>query len=85
MNWIWCLFVVSGSNPLQDTQYSFIFENRHGHGILNQALFAFVWGYMGGVSGLAGHELMHKRELTNKVIGFVPFTKIMYSHFILEH
>ena len=35
LNWIWCLFVVSGSNPLQGTQYSFIFENKHGHGIMN--------------------------------------------------
>ena len=86
LNWIWCLFIVSGKNPLEDTYYgSFIFENRHGDSVWNWVVFAFVWGYMAGLSGLAGHELIHKRESYNKAIGAVPFTKIFYTHFVLEH
>ena len=85
LNWLWCLFLVSGKNPLADTRYSFVFENRHGEGFLNWVVFTFVWGYMAGLSGLAGHELIHKRESVNKVTGVLPFTKILYSHFFLEH
>ena len=40
---------------------------------------------MAGLSGLAGHELIHKRESYNKAIGAIPFTKILYTHFVLEH
>ena len=85
LNWLWCLFLVSDKNPLSDTPYSFIFENHHGQSFLNWLVFTFVWGYMAGLAGLAGHELIHKREVYNKVIGIIPFTKILYSHFFLEH
>lgn len=49
------------------------------------ALFTFVWGYMAGVNGLAGHELIHRKESLNKALGMFTFTKVMYSHFLLEH
>ena len=48
-------------------------------------VFIFVWGYMAGLNGLAGHELIHKREPYNKTIGMLTYTKILYSHFFLEH
>ena len=48
-------------------------------------LFTFVWGYMAGVTGLAGHELIHKRAPIHKYFGTYTFSKIMYSHFLLEH
>lgn len=40
---------------------------------------------MAGVNGLAGHELIHRREAYNKVIGTFTFSKVLYSHFLLEH
>jgi alkane 1-monooxygenase len=40
---------------------------------------------MAGVNGLAGHELIHRKEAYNKVIGTFTFTKVLYSHFLLEH
>lgn len=85
LNWLWCLCLVGGVNPLSGSQYAWIFENRHGDGVLNWIVFTFVWGYMAGLNGLAGHELIHKREVVNKAIGMLPFTKMFYSHFILEH
>ena len=85
LNWLWCLFVVGEVNPLRDTPYAFVFENKHGHSILNQLVFTFVWGYMAGLSGLAGHELIHKRESLNKAVGLLTYSKIFYSHFYLEH
>lgn len=85
LNWIWCLCIVAEKNPAEGTALSFVFENRHGDGILNWAIFTFVWGYMAGLAGLAGHELIHKREPFNKMVGIIPFTKILYMHFYLEH
>mmetsp|Transcript_11372 Transcript_11372/g.15290 ORF Transcript_11372/g.15290 Transcript_11372/m.15290 type:complete len:216 (-) Transcript_11372:668-1315(-) len=85
LNWLWCMCVVAGANPLAQTALSFIFESKHGDSFWNQVVFTFVWGYMAGLNGLAGHELIHKREPHNKTIGLSTFTKILYSHFYLEH
>ena len=85
LNWMWCLCIVSEINPLRDTAYGFLFENRHGHSLFNWLVFTFVWGYMAGINGLAGHELIHRRDPFNKLIGMFAFTKILYSHFLLEH
>lgn len=40
---------------------------------------------MAGINGLAGHELIHKRNSIDKSIGMSTYTKILYSHFLLEH
>ena len=85
LNWLWCLCVVSGTNPFAGTTIGCFFENRHGHGLGNAMVFVFVWGYMSGLCGLAGHELIHKRDAFNKSIGTLTFTKMLYSHFLLEH
>jgi alkane 1-monooxygenase len=47
--------------------------------------FVFIWGYMAGISGLAGHELIHKKGIFHKFVGTFTFTKILYSHFSIEH
>jgi alkane 1-monooxygenase len=44
-----------------------------------------VFGYLSGLSAIAGHELMHKKETHNKVIGTWTYTKFMYTHFLDEH
>lgn len=62
LTWIWCLCVISGGNPLRDTPYAAIFENKFAESWPRTLLFVFVWGYMAGVNGLAGHELIHKRS-----------------------
>lgn len=88
VNWIWCLFIVAGINPFgseETTALGFLFKNRHGESNWNLMVFIFVWGYMAGLNGLAGHELIHKREPYNKTIGMLTYTKILYSHFFLEH
>jgi hypothetical protein len=85
LTWIWCLCLVSDQNPFANTEYGFLFENKHGHSWVNWFVFTFVWGYMGGVNGLAGHELIHKKDPVNKLIGMFTYTKILYSHFLVEH
>ena len=85
LNWLWCLCIVGEINPLRDTYFDYLFENKHGHSLFNWMVFTFVWGYMAGVNGLAGHELIHKRDPFNKFLGMFTYTKVFYSHFLLEH
>jgi hypothetical protein len=40
-----------------------------------------MWGYMGGVNGLVGHELIHKNHMFHKIMGIFTFMKITYAHF----
>lgn len=85
VTWLWCLCVVSGRNLFSDTEYGWMFESRHGNTVASWFVFTFVWGYMAGVNGLAGHELIHKKDTSHKMFGMFTYTKILYSHFFLEH
>lgn len=81
--WVWCLCVVSGVYP--SWLPSALFEDKISKTIGGWLLFTFVWGYMAGVNGLAGHELIHKHQAYNKGLGMFTYSKILYSHFLLEH
>jgi alkane 1-monooxygenase len=85
LTWFWCLCLVGGVNPLAGTSMDFLFEFKHKHSVGSWFVFTFVWGYMGGVNGLAGHELIHKKDPFNKMLGMFTFSKMLYSHFLLEH
>lgn len=83
LTWLWCLCVVSGVYPsfLPDVW----FKDRISQSWGGWAAFTFVFGYMSGVNGLAGHELIHKRNDLDKFVGMTTYMKICYSHFFLEH
>jgi Fatty acid desaturase len=85
LTWIWGLCVVSGVYPNWMYNADEIFRDRICESLAGFWLFIFVWGYMAGVNCLAGHELIHRREPYNKAIGMFTFTKVLYSHFLLEH
>lgn len=44
-----------------------------------------VIAFFSAVAGVSGHELLHHKELHNKIIGTWPFTRIMCSTFLDEH
>lgn len=83
LTWIWCLCVVSGVHP--SFLPTSIFEDKLTQTFGGYMLFVYVWGYMAGVNGLAGHELIHRKESYDKAIGMFTFSKIYYSHFLMEH
>lgn len=83
LSWIWCLCVVGGVTP--SFLPAFLFKDKISNTIGGWILFTFVWGYMAGVNGLAGHELIHKRSAFDKGLGMFTYSKILYSHFLLEH
>jgi alkane 1-monooxygenase len=47
--------------------------------------FSAHWGFFAGHNGIVGHELLHKKELMNKISGTWAYTKFLYSHFLDEH
>ena len=83
LSWVWCLCVVSGVYP--SFLPAWMFEDKITQTLGGWILFTFSWGYMAGVDGLAGHELIHKRHAFDKGLGMMTYTKILYSHFLLEH
>lgn len=83
LTWLWSLCVISGIHP--SFMPASLFEDKISKSFGGYILFVFVWGYMAGVNGLAGHELIHRKEAFNKGLGMFTFSKIFYSHFLLEH
>ena len=47
--------------------------------------FTFFWGFFTGLNAICGHELLHKRELINKICGNWGYAKFMYSHYLDDH
>lgn len=82
MTWLWCLAVVSGVYPEWAKPFC---QDKITQTLGGYILFTFVWGYTAGVNGLAGHELIHHKSTFDKGLGMLTYTKIFYSHFLLEH
>ena len=80
LTWIWALIVVSDEvNP------DFFWFKLKPRTTGQYLLFTFQWGYFCGLNAVGGHELLHKKETYNKVLGTWSYTKFMYSHFLDEH
>jgi hypothetical protein len=41
--------------------------------------------FFGAINAVVGHELIHHKEMHNKIIGTWSATKFMYSQFLDEH
>jgi alkane 1-monooxygenase len=48
-------------------------------------VFTAIFGFFTGLNTIAGHELLHRKELHNKIIGTFAYTKFFYTHFLDEH
>ena len=66
-----------------DIQYAW-FQNKP-QGWSEYMQFTFCFGFFAGMNGIVGHELVHKKEMVNKILGNWGYTKFLYSHFIDEH
>jgi alkane 1-monooxygenase len=82
LTWVWCLCVISGVYPEWAAPFC---QDKISMTFGGYFCFVFVWGYCAGVNGLAGHELIHRKSAFDKGLGMLTYTKIMYSHFLLEH
>ena len=48
-------------------------------------MFILISGFFSGVSGTAGHELVHEKSAFNKFVGNWTYIIGMYTHFWDEH
>lgn len=81
VNWAWCLIVCSDIVEIDHPW----FHNAKPTTSWKYFQFVFQWSYFTGISAVGGHELIHKREWYNKIIGTWQYYKFFYSHLILEH
>lgn len=80
ITWIWQLIVVS--DVVDINMYWFQLKpETYGQ----YFMFSLSFGYFAGLNAVGGHELLHKREMINKISGTWAYTKFMYSHFLDEH
>ena len=43
------------------------------------------YSFFTGLTSTAGHELVHRREFYQKILGSIPYCTFYYSHFCTEH
>ena len=47
--------------------------------------FAILTANASALNIVVGHELLHRRQLVHKVSGTLVYSKMLYSHFYIEH
>jgi alkane 1-monooxygenase len=52
---------------------------------LDYVMFVIPAGFMGMLSTVAGHEMVHYKEGIHKFVGSIPFSLMFYTHFGDEH
>jgi len=77
--WIWALIVMSdvevdlpGFRMKPETNFQYF-------------CFVLQFGYFTGIATACGHELYHRKEWYDKLIGIWTNTKFFNTHYILEH
>uniref|UniRef100_A0A7S3FVZ8 Fatty acid desaturase domain-containing protein n=1 Tax=Strombidium rassoulzadegani TaxID=1082188 RepID=A0A7S3FVZ8_9SPIT len=80
-SWVWQLTLMSESMDHTD---SFLFRYKP-ETKAQYFCFSFHFAFSLANAITAGHELMHKREFVNKVMGTLPYSMFLYTHFLDEH
>ena len=81
ISWLWCLTVMSDK---YDIKYAWFQINKPST-YSEYIQFVVLFGFYAGISGISGHELTHKKEMYNKLLGNWSYSKFLYSHFMFEH
>ncbi|CAI2369313.1 unnamed protein product [Moneuplotes crassus] len=63
----------------------YVFSTDEFSGILHRIMFLFSLSHFGALGEVVGHELLHRRETVHKIFGTLEYTKVLYSHFFIEH
>jgi len=80
LTWIWALILMS-----DQVEFDNIWFYRKPKTTFQYLVFSFVLGNFASLNIIGGHELIHKKETYNKVIGTFTFTKFLYTHFLDDH
>lgn len=61
-------------------------SNDHIQGSIWMFIFyAFAFAHYGAINASVGHELFHRKETVHKIFGTLAYSKMLYSHFFIEH
>lgn len=61
------------------------FSTAEFSGILHRLVFLYSLSHFGALGETVGHELLHRRETVHKIFGTLEYSKVLYSHFFIEH
>merc|ERR1719163_257063 len=78
--WVWALCMFSFEGPSELWLFRAKPESTRAY-----ILFLVTFGYFTGLAEIAGHELLHRKECYNKVIGTSAYTRVFMTHFLDEH
>jgi alkane 1-monooxygenase len=48
-------------------------------------LYAFCGAQTGSLNAVVGHELLHRKALVHKILGTLAYSKMLNSHYFIEH
>lgn len=74
LDWV-CLFYIQ----------SWLFDHRNELSFLQIFFLVLTVGYRGAANMNVAHELLHKKNIIDKIIGITTLSKNMYLHFYIEH
>lgn len=60
-------------------------SNNNFYGLVDQITLLLAIVHSANINMVVGHELMHRRQLVHKVFGTLAYSKVLYSHFFIEH
>ena len=63
--------------------YQFTYANFSGS--LHRFVFIFSQSHFAALGLTVGHELLHRKEVIHKICGTLAYSKVLYSHFFIEH
>eukprot|EP00347_Sterkiella_histriomuscorum_P016397 403353344 len=53
--------------------------------LANFLIYAVSYAQLAAINGAGGHELLHRKEKVHKIFGTLAFSKMLYSHFLIQH
>ncbi|CDW80586.1 fatty acid desaturase family protein [Stylonychia lemnae] len=48
-------------------------------------IYAISYAQPGAANAIVGHELIHRKEKIHKIFGTLSYSKMLYSHFLIQH
>ena len=55
------------------------------YGTMDRINLLIAVGTLAAIGMVIGHELLHRRQLVHKIFGTLCYSKVLYSHFFIEH
>eukprot|EP00347_Sterkiella_histriomuscorum_P019818 403340184 len=73
-----------------DFSFHFITLYMIGQGLIGTTWYTYLFlilgnAHLGAINGVVGHDLLHRRNLRDKIMGTLCFSKALYTHYFIQH